>query len=345
MIKMMNKDVTILAIESSCDETAAAVVVNGREVLSNVISSQIALHTLYGGVVPEIASRKHIEKINYVIEEALKEAGKTLDDIDAIGVTYGPGLVGALLVGVAEAKAIAFARNIPLVGVHHIEGHISANYIENKELEPPYICMVVSGGHTHLVVVNDYGKYEVIGRTRDDAAGEAFDKVARAIGLGYPGGPKIDKLAKEGNPHAIEFPHAHIDGSVYDFSFSGLKSAVLNYINSCNMKNEEINRADVAASFQQTVVDMILDRAIKATEELHINKLALAGGVASNSAIRAAFETKCREKNILFYHPSQILCTDNAAMIGAAAYYEYIAGVRHGLDLNAIPNLKLVSRD
>ena len=342
---MKNKDVTILAIESSCDETAAAVVVNGREVLSNIISSQIDLHTLYGGVVPEIASRKHIEKINYVIEEALKEADKTLDDIDAIAVTYGPGLVGALLVGVAEAKAIAFARNIPLVGVHHIEGHISANYIENKELEPPYICMVVSGGHTHLVVVNDYGKYEVIGRTRDDAAGEAFDKVARAIGLGYPGGPKIDKLSKEGNPQAIQFPHAKIDGSPYDFSFSGLKSAVLNYINSCNMKGEEINRADVAASFQQTVVEILVERAIKAAKELNINKLALAGGVASNSAIRTAFKENCEKENIDFFYPSPIYCTDNAAMVGAAAYYEYIAGVRHGLDLNAVPNLKLMSRD
>lgn len=344
-MKMKNKEITILAIESSCDETAAAVVVNGREVLSNIISSQIDLHTLYGGVVPEIASRKHIEKINYVIEEALKKAGKTLDDIDAIAVTYGPGLVGALLVGVAEAKAIAFARNIPLIGVHHIEGHISANYIENKTLEPPYICMVVSGGHTHLVVVNDYGKYEVIGRTRDDAAGEAFDKVARAIGLGYPGGPKIDKLSKEGNPKAIQFPHAKIEGSPFDFSFSGLKSAVLNYINSCRMKGEEINQADIAASFQQTVVEILVERAIKAAKELGINKLALAGGVASNSAIRTAFKTKCGEENIEFYYPSPIYCTDNAAMIGAAAYYEYIAGVRHGMDLNAVPSLKLVSRD
>ena len=345
MVKKMNKEkVTILAIESSCDETAAAVVVNGRDVLSNVISSQIDLHTLYGGVVPEIASRKHIEKINYVIEEALKEADKTLDDIDAIAVTYGPGLVGALLVGVAEAKAIAFAKNKPLIGVHHIEGHISANYIENKELEPPYICMVVSGGHTHLLVVKDYGKDEVMGRTRDDAAGEAFDKVARAIGLGYPGGPKIDKLAKEGNSHAIVFPHAKVEGSDFDFSFSGLKSAVLNYLNSCEMKGEIVNKADVAASFQQTVVDMLLERAISACKETNINKLALAGGVSSNSAIRAAFKEKCKEENIEFYHPSPILCTDNAAMIGAAAYYEYRAGVRHGMDLNAIPNLKLESR-
>lgn len=252
------KDVLILAIESSCDETAAAVVKNGREVLSNVISSQIALHTLYGGVVPEIASRKHIEKINQVIKEALKEAEVTLDDIDAIGVTYGPGLVGALLVGVAEAKAIAYAAGKPLVGVHHIEGHIAANFIEHKELEPPFFSLVVSGGHTHLVRVKDYGKFDIIGRTRDDAAGEAFDKVARAIGLGYPGGPKIDKVAREGNPDAIAFPRANIEDAPYDFSFSGLKSAVLNYINGCRMKGEEYNQADIAASFQKAVTDVLL---------------------------------------------------------------------------------------
>ena len=260
---MDKEDVLILAIESSCDETAAAVVKNGREVLSNVINTQIAIHTEYGGVVPEIASRKHIENINPVIKKALTDAGVTLDDIDAIGVTYGPGLVGALLVGVAEAKAIAFAKNKPLVGVHHIEGHISANYVENKELEPPFVALVVSGGHTHLVKVNDYGEYEIIGRTRDDAAGEAFDKVARAIGLGYPGGPKIDKLAKEGNPEAIEFPRAHVDDAPYDFSFSGIKSAVLNYINSANMQGKGINRADVAASFQKAVVDALVSRAVK----------------------------------------------------------------------------------
>lgn len=339
-----NKDIKILAIESSCDETAAAVVKNGREVLSNIISSQIDIHTLYGGVVPEIASRKHMEKINQVIEEALKEAGCTLDDIDAIGVTYGPGLVGALLVGVSAAKAISFASGIPLVGVHHIEGHISANYIENTDLEPPFVCVVVSGGHTHLVIVNDYGKYEVIGKTRDDAAGEAFDKVARAIGLGYPGGPKIDRVAKEGNPKAIEFPRAKIDGSEYDFSFSGLKSAVLNYINGCKMKNEEINTADVAASFQQSVVDVIVERAVGATKKLGMDKLAIAGGVASNSAIRKALMDECEKEGIRFYSPSPGLCTDNAAMIGSAAYYEYINGVRSGWDLNAVPNLKLESR-
>ncbi len=338
------KDILILAIESSCDETAAAVVKNGREVLSNIISSQIALHTLYGGVVPEIASRKHIEKINQVIEEALKQADVTLDDIDAIGVTYGPGLVGALLVGVAEAKAISYAAKKPLIGVHHIEGHISANYIENKDLEPPFACLVVSGGHTHLVVVEDYGKYKILGRTRDDAAGEAFDKVARAIGLGYPGGPKIDKLAKEGNPDAITFPRAHIAESAYDFSFSGLKSAVLNCLNGAKMKGEEIVAADVAASFQKAVTDVLVEHAMMAVKEYGFDKLAIAGGVASNSALRKAMEEACEKNHVEFYHPSPILCTDNAAMIGAAAYYEYLAGTRHGLDLNAIPNLKLGER-
>ena len=341
---MDKEDVLILAIESSCDETAAAVVKNGREVLSNVINTQIAIHTEYGGVVPEIASRKHIENINPVIKKALTDAGVTLDDIDAIGVTYGPGLVGALLVGVAEAKAIAFAKNKPLVGVHHIEGHISANYVENKELEPPFVALVVSGGHTHLVKVNDYGEYEIIGRTRDDAAGEAFDKVARAIGLGYPGGPKIVKLAKEGNPEAIEFPRAHVDDAPYDFSFSGIKSAVLNYINSANMQGKEINRADVAASFQKAVVDALVSRAVKLAKECGMDKLAIAGGVASNSALRAAVQEECAKNNIRFYSPSPVLCTDNAAMIGAAAYYEYIKGVRHGYDLNAVPNLKLGER-
>ena len=297
---MSDKEIKILAIESSCDETAAAVVVNGRDVRSNVISSQIALHTLYGGVVPEIASRKHIEKINQVIEQALSDADTTLDDIDAIGVTYGPGLVGALLVGVAEAKAISYAKNIPLVGVHHIEGHISANYIENKDLEPPFLCLVVSGGHTHLVKVLDYGKYEILGRTRDDAAGEAFDKVARAIGLGYPGGPKIEKVSHEGNPHAMEFPRAKIADGPYDFSFSGLKSAVLNYINQKEMKNEEINRADVAASFQKAVVDVLVEHTMQAAADFGMKKIAIAGGVASNGALRTAMEKACTDRGYKF---------------------------------------------
>lgn len=344
ILRMMNKEIKILAIESSCDETAAAVVVNGRDVRSNVISSQIALHTLYGGVVPEIASRKHIEKINQVIEQALSDASVTLDDIDAIGVTYGPGLVGALLVGVAEAKAISYAKNIPLVGVHHIEGHISANYIENKELEPPFLCLVVSGGHTHLVKVLDYGKYEILGRTRDDAAGEAFDKVARAIGLGYPGGPKIEKVSHEGNPHAMEFPRAKIEDGPYDFSFSGLKSAVLNYINGCNMKGIEVVQADVAASFQKAVTDVLVGNAMKAIDEFKMDKFAIAGGVASNGTLREAMREAGEKKGVKFYHPSPIFCTDNAAMIGVAAYYDFLAGKRDGLDLNAIPNLKLGER-
>lgn len=341
---MSEKDTLILAIESSCDETAASVVKNGRCVLSNIISSQIAIHTLYGGVVPEIASRKHIEKINQVVEAALKEADVTLDDIDAIGVTYGPGLVGALLVGVAEAKAIAYAKKKPLVGVHHIEGHVSANYIEHPDLEPPFLCEIISGGHTHLVIVKDYGSFEILGRTRDDAAGEAFDKVARAIGLGYPGGPKIDKLAKEGNPHAIDFPRAHMEDAPYDFSFSGVKSAVLNHLNKCRMTGEPIVEADIAASFQQAVVDVLVDNAIRAAKDYHMDRLAIAGGVASNGALRAAMEAACEKEGIHFYRPSPIFCTDNAAMIGVAAYYEYRKGTRHGWDLNAVPNLKLGER-
>ena len=324
---MSEKDTLILAIESSCDETAASVVKNGRCVLSNIISSQIAIHTLYGGVVPEIASRKHIEKINQVVEAALKEADVTLDDIDAIGVTYGPGVVGALL-----------------VGVHHIEGHVSANYIEHPDLEPPFLCEIISGGHTHLVIVKDYGSFEILGRTRDDAAGEAFDKVARAIGLGYPGGPKIDKLAKEGNPHAIDFPRAHMEDAPYDFSFSGVKSAVLNHLNKCRMTGEPIVEADIAASFQQAVVDVLVDNAIRAAKDYHMDRLAIAGGVASNGALRTAMEAACEKEGIRFYRPSPIFCTDNAAMIGVAAYYEYQKGTRHSWDLNAVPNLKLGER-
>lgn len=338
---MSKEKTTVLAIESSCDETAAAVVVNGREVLSNVISSQIDIHKLYGGVVPEIASRKHIEKINQVIQEALDESDKTMEDIDAVCVTYGPGLVGALLVGVGAAKALAYATHKPLVGVHHIEGHISANFIENKDLEPPFLCLVASGGHSHLVIVKEYGEYEILGRTRDDAAGEAFDKVARAIGLGYPGGPKIDKLAKEGDPDAIEFPKASIDGAPYDFSFSGVKSAVLNYINGCKMKQVPYNEADIAASFQKAVVGVLVDHTMKAAKDYGIKKVAIAGGVACNSALRQAMEDACQKRGYKFYRPSPILCTDNAAMIGAAGYYEYKKGVRHGWDLNAVPGLKL----
>lgn len=336
--------VRILAIESSCDETAAAVVENGRTVCSNVISSQIDIHTLYGGVVPEIASRKHTERISQVVRKALEEADAKLNEVDAVAVTYGPGLVGALLVGVSYAKGLAFSAGKPLIGVHHIEGHICANYIDHPELEPPFLSLVISGGHTHLVHVADYGKYEILGISRDDAAGEVFDKVARAIGLGYPGGPKIDRISEEGDPAAIAFPRAKIRESEYDFSFSGLKSAVLNYLNSIKMSGEEVRRADVAASFQQAVIDMILERAFLAVKERGERRIVLAGGVASNRHLRDAFSKECEAQGIELYCPPPILCTDNAAMIGAAAYYEYLSGVRDGWDLNAVPNLRLGER-
>ena len=339
-----SSDVRILAIESSCDETAAAVVKNGREVLSNIIYSQIATHTMYGGVVPEIASRKHIEKINQVVESALKEADMTLEQVDAVGVTYGPGLVGPLLIGVSAAKALAWAADKPLIGVNHIEGHVAANFIASPELEPPFVCLIVSGGHTHLVVVEDYGVFRILGRSRDDAAGEAFDKVARSVGLGYPGGPKIDAKAKEGNPDAIQFPQAKVRESVYDFSFSGLKSAVLNYQNHAKMTGEEINVADLVASFQKAVVDVLVEHTVAAAHEYGFRQVAMAGGVASNSALRNAMKTRCEREGIRLFYPPPVLCTDNAAMIGSAAYYEYIAGNRSGWDLNAVPGLKLGER-
>ena len=335
------KDTLILAIETSCDETAAAVVKNGRYVMSNIISTQIETHKKYGGVVPEIASRMHVQNINPVIQEALDVANVTLDEIDAIGVTYGPGLVGALLVGVVEAKALAFVKGKPLVGVHHIEGHIAANYIEDPELIPPFICLIVSGGHSHLVHVKDYGEYEILGRTRDDAAGEAFDKVARAIGLGYPGGPKIDKLAKQGNPGAIKFPRAHMKDNSYDFSFSGVKSAVLNYLNQCKMKEIEINKADVAASFQAAVVEVLVGNTIALAKEKGMNTVALAGGVAANQYLRAKMKEACEQEGITLKYPAMNLCTDNAAMIGSAAYFDYKKGIRHSWDLNAVPGLRL----
>ena len=371
------KGTYILAIESSCDETAAAVVKNGREVLSNVISSQIALHTLYGGVVPEIASRKHIEKINPVITEALAAAKMSLAEMDAIAVTYGPGLVGSLLVGVAEAKAIAFAANKPLIGVHHIEGHVSANYISHPDLEPPFLCLVVSGGHTHIVMVEDYGTYRIIGRTHDDAAGEAYDKIARAIGLGYPGGPKVDALAKQGDPNAIAFPRAHIEDCPYDFSFSGLKSAVLNYLNIEKMKSasgkktanadlarhgvptggdsegteacpdvfsDGVTKADLAASFQEAVVDVLVNRTVAAAKAEGVTTVAIAGGVASNSALRNRMREVGEANGMRVVYPEPVLCTDNAAMIGAAAYYEFLRGNIADLTLNAVPGLKLGER-
>lgn len=334
------KDLISLAIETSCDETSAAVLKNGREVLSNIIMSQIDIHKKFGGVVPEVASRNHVKDINPVIIEALEKASIGFKDIDFVSVTYGPGLVGALLIGLSSAKALAYALEIPLVGVHHIEGHIAGNYIAHKDLEPPFICLVVSGGHTHLVKVEDYGKYEILGKTRDDAAGEAYDKVARSLGLGYPGGPLIDKLAKEGDKSAIKFPRTYLDDS-YDFSFSGLKSAVLNYLNSMKMKEEEINRADVAASFQEAVIEVLSNKAIRAAKEFSMTKIAIAGGVSANSALRERLTIMAKENNIEFYYPPMELCTDNAAMIGSAGYYEYIRGYKSDLNLNAKPSLRL----
>ena len=331
----------ILAIESSCDETSAAVVVNGREVLSNIIASQIDTHKKFGGVVPEVASRMHIEVVSGVVQEALEEAGVTLQDIDAIGVTYGPGLVGALLVGLQFAKGLAFSTKKPLVGVNHIEGHICANYIQHKDLKPPFVSLVVSGGHTFIVHVKDYGVYEVIGQTRDDAAGEAYDKVARALGLGYPGGPKIDKLAREGNPDSIAFPKANFHDKSLDFSFSGVKSAVLNYLNKAKMQNVEVNKADVAASFQKAVIEVLKDNVMETCKSRNVKKIAIAGGVASNSALRETIMNASSKKGIEVLFPAPVLCTDNAAMIGSAAYFNLVNGKISDLNLNAKPNLKL----
>ncbi|MBF8982937.1 tRNA (adenosine(37)-N6)-threonylcarbamoyltransferase complex transferase subunit TsaD [Lutibacter sp. B2] len=330
-----------LAIESSCDETAAAVLKDGREVLSNIISSQIDVHKKFGGVVPEVASRKHVENIDMVIQQAIDEAKVSLEDIDHIGVTYGPGLVGALLVGVSTAKAMAYALDIPLVGVNHIEGHICANYIQHPELKPPFLCLIVSGGHTHLAYVKDYGVYEILGRTRDDAVGEAFDKVARAMGLGYPGGPLIDQLSKIGDSKAIKFPRSYLEADSYDFSFSGIKSAVLNYLNSQKQKEMEIIEADVAASFQVAVIEVLVTKAIKAAKEKHTDQIVLAGGVAANSGLREHLKKEAEKEGMHVLYPDIKLCTDNAAMIGCATFYDYIDGYKKDLYLNAIPNLKL----
>ena len=338
----MLKDIVILGIETSCDETSASVVVNGRNVHSNVISSQIDIHKEYGGVVPEIASRKHVELINYVINDALAEAGVVLSDIDAVAVTHGPGLIGALLVGLSAAKGIAFASGKPLIGVHHIEGHISANYITHKEIKPPFMSLVVSGGHSHIIKVGDYGKHEVLGQTRDDAAGEAFDKISRALGLGYPGGPAVDKQARLGEPYSIKLPKTKFKDS-YDFSFSGLKTAVLNYMNNQIQKDMEINIPDVCASFQQAVVDILVENTIEATLRSNLEAVCIAGGVAANSCLRQTLETRCHEVGWGFYCPDMILCTDNAAMIASAGYYRYLREDFKGLNLNAVPNLKLAN--
>ena len=328
------KDILTLGIESSCDETSVSVVKNGREVLSNVINSQIKIHEQYGGVVPEIASRNHVEAISEVTKQALKEANVTFEDIDHIAVTYGPGLVGALLVGVSYAKALSYTLNIPLVGTNHIQGHIAANYITHKDLEPPFLCMIVSGGHTHLVHIKSYTDFEILGKTRDDAIGEAFDKVARVIGLGYPGGPKIDKLAKEGENNIL-LPKTHFDN--LDFSFSGIKTAIINL----HHKNPDVNKADLCASFEANVTEVLLDNVLKAAKQLGINKIALAGGVSANSYIRAKFMELEKTHGFKVYYPEPILCTDNAAMIASAGYYNFINGKRSDLYLNAIPNLKL----
>lgn len=334
-------DKYILGIESSCDETAASVVKNGREVLSNVINTQIDLHKIYGGVVPEIASRKHIENIDAVIDEALDKANMRLSDIDAIAVTYGPGLVGALLVGVSSAKAIAYAAKKPLVPVNHIRGHISANFIAHPELEPPFVCLVASGGHSHIVNVKGFTEFEVLGRTRDDAAGEAFDKIARVLGLGYPGGPLIDKLAREGNPRAIEFPRVKMDNNSLDFSFSGVKTAVINYIHKAEQRGEEICRADVAASFQDAVTDALCSHTLEGARRAGVKTVALAGGVAANSQLREKMTEVCAVHGISVVYPPPVLCTDNAAMIACAGYFGFENGDAAGLDLNAVPNLPL----
>ncbi len=338
---MENDKIITLAIETSCDETSVAILENGRRVLSNIISSQIDIHRRFGGVVPEVASRKHIESISYVVKEALEEAGKTFRDIDHVGVTYGPGLVGALLVGISYAKGLAFSLGVPLNGVNHIEGHIYGNFIEDRELEPPFISLIVSGGHSHLVYVEDYGVYEVLGKTRDDAAGEAFDKIARALDLGYPGGPEIDRLAQGGNPKALDFPRAYLEEKSYDFSFSGLKSAALNYINQQKMKKQAIPLEDMAASYQQAIIEVLVEKSIRCAKEKNMDRIVLAGGVAANKGLRALLKKRGEEEGIKVQYPSLTLCTDNAAMIGSVAYYQYIKGEHSPMSLNGVPNLKI----
>ncbi len=334
-------DHLILAIESSCDETAAAVVKNGRKVLSNIISSQIPIHERYGGVVPEIASRNHVLNLPGVIDRALAESGCSFENLSAIAVTYGPGLVGALLTGVSAAKAIAAARNLPLVGVNHIHGHIAANYIAHPELEPPFVCLVASGGHSHIVYVKDYTEFEILGRTRDDAAGEAFDKIARVLGLGYPGGPKLEKLAEEGNPEAVTFPRVTFGDGCFDFSFSGVKTAVINYIHRQEQKGEEIKKADLAASFQRAVVEALTEHTLLAAKEKGCKTVTLAGGVSANGALRRSFDEATQQEGIRLFYPPLVLCTDNAAMIGCAGYYLFEQGIFSDGALNAVPNLKL----
>lgn len=331
----------ILGIESSCDETAAAVVKDGREVLSNIVATQIAEHRLYGGVVPEIASRRHCENIYQVVSAALDEAGLGLCDIDAVGVTYAPGLIGALLVGVSFAKGLSLTSGVPLVNVHHIAGHIASNYISHPELEPPYLCLVASGGHSHIIEVSSYTSYRVIGRTRDDAAGECFDKAARTLGFEYPGGKFIDAAAKRGDPHAFTLPHPHVQGSEYDFSFSGLKTAVINLVHNASQKGEEIDRDDLAASFQRTVCEILVGNTIKAAVNGGYKTIAVAGGVSANSGLREAMQQACDEHGFRLFVPELKYCGDNAAMIASQGYYDFISGKRAGMDLNGIATLSL----
>lgn len=344
MKESKNKDIIILAIESSCDETSCAIVKNGREVLSNVIYSQVDLHEEYGGVVPEIASRNHIKKISMIVDNALEEAKITIGDVDGVATTYGPGLVGALLVGMSFAKALSFSLGVPLIPVNHMEGHICANFIEHRELEPPLMALVVSGGHTHIVHMKDYDDYEVLGMTRDDASGEAFDKVARILGLGYPGGPAIDKAAKNGNPHAIKFKRTYLEEGTLDFSFSGIKSAVLNHVNSAKMKNQEINVEDISASFQKAVVDVLVDKTLEAAKRINVKNIVLAGGVAANTSLRNSLKEALESQGRKLYFPSFKLCTDNAAMIGCSGYYNMKNGEISNMKLNAVPNLKIGER-
>lgn len=336
----MTKPITILGIESSCDETAAAVVRDGRDVLSNVVSTQILIHRKFGGVVPEIASRKHIEHVLPVIDKALKDAKLTLEDIDAVAVTYGPGLVGALLVGLSAAKGLALGMGKPLIGVNHLEGHVFANFLADKDLKPPFLALVVSGGHTSLLVVEDYNTFRLLGQTRDDAAGEAFDKIARYMGLPYPGGPEIEKLALNGDATAIEFPRPLLPNS-YDFSFSGLKSAVINYVHTAEMKGTPAKREDVAASFQQAIVDVLVTKCQQAIKATHLKKIVLAGGVSANKHLQEALAKGAEEAGAELVHPTPILCTDNAVMIGVRGYYQYLNHDFAALDLNADPSLGL----
>lgn len=342
---MNKKNINILAIESSCDETACAIVTDGRIVRSNIISSQIDIHKLYGGVVPEIASRNHIMRIDSVVSEALLEADMSFEDIDAIAVTSGPGLVGALLVGVSYAKGLAYSLEKPLIPVHHIEGHISANYIEYKNLEPEFLCLVVSGGHSHIIHVKDYTDFEIIGKTRDDACGEAFDKVARVLDLGYPGGPKLEKLATTGDEDSINFPRAKVSGANYDYSFSGIKSSVLNYINKMNMTGESINKANIAASFQKAVTEMLCNNLINAAKDMKIKNVAIAGGVSANNYIINHIKNECECRDINFYYPKKELCTDNAAMIGSSAYFNYINNNKADLTLNAVAHIDVGNKN